>query len=164
MRARVAKALLARPAGLPAWAAMLEIHILSRATARGFGVPAPRLSWLSRERALREYADFTARCARMGDTDLPRLRRSAFDLGARVRQLAGLRDQDSLQRLVFLLYRGLGIAMRGALPGEIVMDKCYFSAVYTPGACAVMSRVDEGVIAGVMGEGRLRFARRITEG
>jgi len=65
---------------------------------------------------------------------------------------------------VFWLYRGIGIAVSGELPGKITLPGCFFSDYYTPSVCALMSNMDSGVVGGVMGGGRLFFSERITEG
>ena len=89
---------------------------------------------------------------------------SAFRLGNRVRKVTGLTEQEELQKLVFLLYRGIGVRMDGDLPGEILVKECYFSQQYSPWQCALMSCMDSGVIAGIFGGGKLTFTERITEG
>ena len=38
------------------------------------------------------------------------------------------------------------------------------SRIYTPEECALMSNVDSGMIAGILGGGSLTFSERITEG
>ena len=57
-----------------------------------------------------------------------------------------------------------GILMDGHLPGEIKVSSCYFSRFYTPEQCALMSYMDSGIIAGILGGGKIEFTERITEG
>jgi hypothetical protein len=62
-----------------------------------------------------------------------------------------------------LLYGILSIDFQGAPDGDIVINRCFFSRDYTPKTCALMSGLDEGVLAGLSGGGRLEFSARITE-
>ena len=90
--------------------------------------------------------------------------RDAARLGRRIRRISGLSSTSDLEKLIFMLYRNIGITMTGKLPGEITVSKCYFSHYYTPEQCRVMSYVDSGIISGILGGGRLTFSQRITEG
>lgn len=47
---------------------------------------------------------------------------------------------------------------------SVRMRSCYFSSVYGPATCALMSRMDEGLMAGLVGDGELVFSSRITQG
>ena len=93
-----------------------------------------------------------------------RLYREAYRTGSRIRRITGLAESRDTARLVFYLYRNLQISMEGQIPGEIHVADCYFSRMYTPTQCAVMSLVDSGIIAGLCGGGKLKFTERITEG
>ena len=84
--------------------------------------------------------------------------------GKLVRSLSGLETEEDLHRLLFSLYRGIGIDMRGEVSSGMVVKSCYFSREYTPRQCAVMSAMDSGIVAGLFGRGRLYFECRITEG
>ena len=90
--------------------------------------------------------------------------RDAARLGRRIRRISGLSSTSDLEKLIFMLYRNIGIEMTGSLPGEITVSKCYFSRYYTPEQCRIMSYVDSGIISGIMGGGRLKFSQRITDG
>ena len=87
-----------------------------------------------------------------------------YRTGERVRRLTGFTEKADLERLVFYLYRNIGILMDGHLPGEIKVSSCYFSRFYTPEQCALMSYMDSGIIAGILGGGKIEFTERITEG
>lgn len=165
--------------------ARIQLQILLRATARGFGRKG-RWILFSKD-PLKAYARFTEDClagnvaaetaghmepgiAGSGAAEAAnsrgreRLYQSAFRTGSRVRKVTGLAAPEDLQRLVFLLYRNIGITMTGQLPGEVLVSACYFSKVYTPQQCAVMSAMDHGIIAGICGPGTLQFTERLTEG
>ena len=139
----------------------LELQLLLNVTARGFGAAAKGIWFLPYERALREYAAFTAD---RENVDPARLRAAAFAAGRKIRRVTGLDDREDLERLIFALYRGIGITMTGRLPGEITVSSCYFGRFYTPERCALMSQADEGIIAGILGGGELTFTERISEG
>ena len=148
----------------PGWVICLELRVLCNTTARAFGVPERKLRTWSAEKALQEYAVFSAECLNAGGQDPARLYREAYRTGARVRRLTGFTEKRDLERLVFYLYRNLGIRMGGQLPGEVTVSRCYFSRFYTPEQCALMSHVDSGMIAGIFGGGKLEFSERITGG
>ena len=172
---------------LPGWFRRVELQILMNATARAFGVPGKRIRSLHWEKALREYAEFTAACTNAyieerksvlppsvppSDEEsksdvLPaaeRIYQTAYRLGAAVRRITGFREPADLRLLVFRLYAGIGIYLRGKLPGSFVVTDCFFSHFYSPEQCALMSAMDAGIIAGIFGGGRLEFSGRITEG
>ncbi len=148
----------------PEWLVCLEIQILLWTTARAFGVPGKRIHFRQAQTALQEYAAFTRTCMQTRKADPERLYREAYRTGSIVRRVTGFTRQQDRQQLTFYLYRNLRILMDGRLPGEVTVTGCYFSRFYTPGQCALMSNVDSGMVAGLMGGGRLEFSERITEG
>ena len=151
-------------------AASIQIQILMGTTARAFGVRSGQVWYLHSDKALRRYADFTVACMRgfEGKESAAglsrRLFQSAFRLGRRIRVITGFTTHEDQSRLVFFLYRTIGIFMTGRLPGEFTVAHCYFSRFYTPKQCALMSAMDAGIISGICGGGRLVFTERITEG
>jgi len=149
---------------MPSWLISLEIQILMNATARAFEQHTRQVWFCSSQEALRRYAAFTCKCIESGKGSPETIYRSAYKLGGMIRRITGLDKQDDLQKLVFLLYSGIGIRMDGCLPGEISVASCYFSCHYPPRQCALMSFMDSGVIAGIFGGGELAFSERITEG
>ena len=157
----------------PAWVVCLEIRILYNTMSRAFGVPEKKIPLWSAEallrggpagEALRDYAAYSARCLKRCKADPGRIYREAYRTGERVRRLTGFTEMADLERLVFYLYRNIGILMDGHLPGEIKVSSCYFSRFYTPEQCALMSYMDSGIIAGILGGGKIEFTERITEG
>ena len=175
----------------PAWVVCLEIRILYRTTARAFGVPEKKIPLWSAgqalrirdvrqalrtgfagqtlrngyaEQALRDYAAYSARCLMRCNADPGRIYREAYRTGERIRRLTGYTEKADLERLVFYLYRNIGILMDGHLPGEVTVSSCFFSRFYTPEQCALMSYMDSGMIAGILGGGKIEFTERITEG
>lgn len=148
----------------PEWVRRLEIRILMNLAAESFRRPRQSVAGLPADEALRTYAAFTAASMAETEADPRRLYDRAFRLGRRLRRLTGLKDPADLQRLVFWLYRNLGITLQGCLPGKITVPACYFSGFYSPAQCALMSHVDAGIISGLFGGGTLRFTERLTEG
>lgn len=146
------------------WGRRFQMQVLLNLAARSFDRKGKSLRHLSADEALEAYAAYTVECMQTGPADAERLYRNAYRLGARLRRITGLKDEKALQRLIFTLYRNLGITMQGSLPGNLTIPECAFSRWYTPAQCAVMSHVDAGVIAGVFGGGSLQFTRRLTEG
>lgn len=154
----------------PEFLSCIALQVLADATAEAFGRNKARLSRRSRARALAQYAAFTRMCMaaeaaeRKRSRGDDRLYRRAYALGRRIRRITGFTDLEELKRLVFYLYRIIGIRMSGRLPGEITVSSCIFSGMYTPAQCARMSQMDAGIIAGICGNGRLEFTERLTEG
>lgn len=142
----------------------IQLQLLADMTAEAFGCPKVRLSRLSAEDALNEYAMFTLSCMSMPDPDPEKVFAAAYSLGEKVRRISGLSAREDLGRLVFLLYRNIDIEMEGSLPGGVTVRSCYFSRLYSPGQCALMSVCDSGIVSGIFGGGSLRFTGRITEG
>lgn len=165
MRARFFRALLRRwERHTPETVRRAQLQILMGVTARAFRAPGQRLWTRPWGDGLRAYAEYTRAHSRDADVDPERLYALAYALGIKIRRVTGFRDAADLERLVFWLYQGIGIAMSGTLPGEIAVSGCYFSAFYAPEQCALMSHMDSGIVGGIMGGGKLRFTERLTEG
>jgi hypothetical protein len=143
---------------------------LFAATAAGFGCAAPAADGLPYDERLAAYARFTRdeaeRAIREGrdlaDIQL-RLRREAFALGRRLRDILGVEGPEALA-VARTLYRAIGIDFRGTPAGEVTVRRCFFRDFYTPDVCRLISALDEGVLAGLAGGGRLVFSQRLTEG
>ena len=145
----------------------LQCQILLNMTARAFGVPGRGIWMYAPGRALHEYMRFTVQCMEhSSDSSLRpvRLFRESYRVGDCIRAVSGFTDREDLQRLVFYLYRNIGIYLRGVIPGSLAFTECYFSRFYTPRQCHLMSYMDSGLIAGLFGGGHLTFTGRITEG
>jgi hypothetical protein len=150
---------------------------LFRASAAAYGRDMPRLSGLSREQCLREYARSTAEWTedvlrREGDyAELQgRLYRSAYRLGQTPGWLLCVQSVEDVMTLGSFLYGLLDIEFQGSTDGEITISRCYFSSFYSAEVCQVMSSMDHGLLAGLagrrspVGTGELVFSQRITEG
>lgn len=165
MRARLFRALLRRwERHTPEIVRRAALRILMRTTARPFRAQGKRLWTRSWKDRLQEYAEYTREHSLDPGVDPARLYALSYALGERIRRVTGFRDDADLRRLVFWLYQGIGISMSGELPGEITVSDCFFSDIYAPEQCRLMSSMDSGIVGGVMGGGRLVFTERITEG
>lgn len=138
----------------------LVVRALHRMTAKAMGVP-----YRPGRPALRAYADFTrAQALRTDAAAQDRMYRSARRMGSLIRRLCFVRTQEQARRILFWLYRNIGITLDGQCPGTVLVRSCYFSDFYTPELCRVMSAMDRGIFAGLLGGGELTFQTRITEG
>lgn len=144
---------------------------LIAATATGFGRAMPEVAGRSYDERLTIYARFTRdeteRAMREGQ-DLEgiqiRLRREAFVLGQRLRGILGVEGPGEALAAARPLYRAIGIDFRGTPTGEVTVCRCFFRDFYTPEVCRLASALDEGVLAGLAGGGRLVFSQRMTDG
>ena len=132
-------------------------------TAAAFGQPMPSVRGLSAEQTLHAFAEFTATA-----TDTPQLARRLYEVtvgpGRWLRRAFGVTSTQDVMDAAQVVYRLLGIDFDGDQRGEITIGACFFSRVYPPEACRVMSALDAGLLAGLSGGRRLEFAQRITDG
>lgn len=145
----------------------IEIQLLTNLTARALR-QKPRRTWtLPNDEALHAYAVFTRDQLQQSPPDDELLRRmtaEACTMGRLLRRVFFLRRQRDIEQFVVALYRGIGITLEGQLPGTLCFSRCFFSRYYTPEVCLAASALDEGIMRGLTGGGRLRFQQRITEG
>lgn len=144
---------------------------LYRATANAFRRAMPSVNKLSFEEQLQSYAVFTnvqAERALEHGENLSRLQarlhHNAHDLGQRLRERFGLKQMQEAMDLARILYRIIGIDFLGSSAGDITIERCYFSPFYSPQVCKLISALDEGLLAGLAGGGKLTFSQRITQG
>jgi len=144
---------------------------LFRATAAAFQCRPPSLAGLAASEALARYASFTAEHAQaaiLNGADLPALRSRlygrAFALGRCCGRAMGVRTVEQAMAAGRALYRTLEIDFLGDARGCLVINRCFFAQWYTADVCRVMSAMDHGVLAGLLGGGELVFHERITEG
>lgn len=155
---------------VPAFFKRRALRELFEATARAFGREMPPLKGLSFDQRLRQYATFTAQQAEEAlrgeevSALKARLRQNAYQLGAGLRKNFGITRMEEVMGLARILYRSIGIEFQGNPEGEITIRRCYFSHFYSPQVCQLISALDEGLLAGLAGGGRLSFSARISEG
>jgi hypothetical protein len=147
-----------------------ELGRLFALTAEAFDAPLPSLAGLSFDGMVGSYARWTGEQATGILADeiraaaiRARLRELSLAYGRRLGRLLGLRTRGQVMRAGRLLYRLIGIDFEGTEEGKIVIRRCAFSQFYTPAACALIAGLDDGVISGLSGGGRLEFDGRITE-
>ena len=156
---------------LPASLKKRRLGDLLDVTARAFGIAVPdipfrtsgearlALARLTREGASRVASDAAARAESMN-----RLRSGGAALGAKLKSDLGVRTRGDVMQAARLLYRAIGIDFRGTAEGEILISDCSFRSAYTPEICGIVSALDEGVLSGLAGGGRLAFTARLTDG
>ncbi len=153
---------------LPGVVKRRKLAQLLRRTAGAFGDAAPDVTGVPFDEGLRTFAALTTRwaedAARSDAGAADRLRATAREFGKEVRHALRIRTPADAMRAARLLYGMLGIRLEARVDGTLVIRRCYFADWYTPRVCALMSALDEGVLAGLAGGGQLAFASRITEG
>jgi hypothetical protein len=140
-------------------------------TAAAFQREAPSLEGLSHADILHRFALFTKGAAEeaiLAGRDLHaikgRLYRGAYALGRRLRKRLCVTSLEEALVAARIVYRTLDIDFRGNPRGEVTINRCFFSRFYSSQVCDLISALDEGVIAGLSGGGRIVFTQRITEG
>jgi hypothetical protein len=154
---------------VPGFIQKRKLEMLFEATAGAFGCAAPFTGGLSCDDKLKLYAQFTREQAdkalRQGKEleTRGRLFQNACRIGRQLKQDFKVSDTE-VMRAAALVYRMLNIDFQGGPEGQIVIRRCFFSAFYTGQVCRLISSLDEGLLVGLAGGGRLSFTRRITEG
>lgn len=144
---------------------------LFESTAEAFGVPTQAPPRASSGQLLDLYAMFTAEQAsialqsRRDVTPIrEKLHASAYTIGTRLRHELNITSTADAMAVARAIYGVLGIDFNGRSPGEVRIDQCFFSCFYSARVCRLMSALDQGLLAGLNGGGRLEFQKRITEG
>ncbi|MCX6560905.1 MAG: hypothetical protein NTZ26_10395 [Candidatus Aminicenantes bacterium] len=144
---------------------------LAERTARAFESSAPNLSGLSGEPARLAFARFTQEKAAGLQADPPararaeaRLREESVSFGRRLGSVLGVRTRADVLRAARLLYRSIRIDFAASASGGIRMTACSFAETYSPATCRTIAALDEGLLVGLAGGGRLAFTSRLTEG
>lgn len=147
------------------------VEELARRTARAFEAAAPDVAGRPFGDALRRYALFTRERADLvaaspegAARTRARLRTEAQEMGAALGRRLGVSSRAEAVRAARILYRALGVDLVATPGGSITVRACSFSATYTCRTCEVMAALDEGLFAGLLGEGHLAFTARITDG
>lgn len=156
---------------LPAALRRRGLEELARRTARAFEAEAPDLAGRPLGDALRRYALFTKERADLVAASpdgaaraSARLRSEAQEMGAALRRQLHVSSRSEAARAVRILYRALGVDLEATSGGSITVRACSFSTSYTCRTCELMAAMDEGLFAGLIGEGHLAFTSRITDG
>lgn len=146
-----------------------KLELLFTATADAFRTIRPSTRGLSFDDCLRSYAQFTREQAekaiQQGDGAVvqQRLFENAYRIGRQLKADFGVSFTEAM-KMGALIYRILGIDFAGEPGGDIVIRHCFFSTYYSSQVCRMISSLDEGLLVGLAGGGRLSFSQRITEG
>ena len=156
--------------GLPPFVRRRGIRRLFRITAEAFAAPLPPRLSPGTDRLLEEYATFTRDetgrlASRPADVEGVRegLRTRAKALGADLGRAFGVKTRRDGERLLSIVYQAIGIDL-SAEGGAVTVGRCGFAPFYDEETCRMISALDEGLMAGILGEGRLEFAERLTAG
>jgi hypothetical protein len=159
------------PHRLPSLARKGMLAELFKATADAFGCPLPVLDNSHYDEQLHAYALFTrnqAEKALQAKSDLAAVRKklyeNSFFLGKKIRKWFAVNTLEDVMEIGKLLYRTIGVEMKGKANGDMVMDQCYFSQLYSPAVCDLISSLDDGIFSGISGGRRVVFSQRLTEG
>jgi hypothetical protein len=143
---------------------------LFKATAEAFETTVPATRNLSHDECLKMYAQFTREQAdksiRQGKQleTQSRLFQNACGLGRQLKADFKVNTPEDVMRMAKLVYRILKIDFQGEPEGNITIKRCFFSAYYSSQVCRLISSLDEGLLVGLAGGGKLSFSGRITEG
>jgi len=156
---------------IPAFIRKKKIKDLFECTARAFECGIPDINGLSYEECLEKYALFTnaeaEKSIRRGDNlqiIKKRLYQNAFILGENLGKSFRVTTIEEVMKMSRILYNALKIDFHGNVRGDISIETCFFSKYYSSSVCEIISSLDEGIIAGLSGGGKLVFSERITEG
>ncbi len=148
----------------------LAVREVVKRTARAFDAPPPPLAGATLDEALGRLAAFTReeadRAQGRGSLEAARRRLGleGREMGARARRLLGVRSRADAMRAARVLYGILDVDFEGTPEGAIEVRRCRFSRHYASATCELISALDEGLLAGLGGEGTLRFRERLTGG
>jgi hypothetical protein len=144
---------------------------IGRLAADAFESEYPTWKKLSYPEQLGQFARFTKQEAEKAlasgvslQTLRGRLRDNARRFGRKIRRILRLTSPEEVMAAARILYRVIRIDLEGTSRGEIVVRKCFFSSVYSPRVCELISALDEGILAGLADGGELRFMERLSEG
>jgi hypothetical protein len=155
---------------IPQFMQKRKLGMLFEATAGAFQVASPSTSGLSYNDALKLYARFTKEQAhksiQQGDelAVQSRLFQNACQIGWQFRADFSINTEEEVMRMSALIYKLLKIEFQGEPQGHILIKRCFFSDYYSGDICRLISSLDEGLLSGLSGGGKLSFSQRITEG
>jgi translation initiation factor 2 beta subunit (eIF-2beta)/eIF-5 len=156
---------------IPSFMKKQKLAELVSLTAQAFGSQIPDLKNHNYEACLQQYALFTrAETERIIDDPIKResikkqLFKNAYQLGVKLRRDFRIKSIDESLTLSRILYRLIEIDFQSNFNGKIIIKKCFFSNWYTAEICDFISALDEGILTGISGGGKLSFSQRITDG
>lgn len=140
-------------------------------TADAFGSNVPCMEEISIDEILERYARFTREEAEKSierpeerEKVRERLYRNALAMGRELGSVYRIRSRRDALQMGRIIYKVLKIDFRGDGACGIVVKRCFFSSYYSAEVCALISAIDEGMMAGLTSGLKLRFIERITDG
>jgi hypothetical protein len=155
---------------IPGFIRKRQLDMLFKATAAAFRTAVPSTKGLSIDNSLKLYAEFTKEWAALATkggyaTQIqPALFENAYQMGRKFRSDFGLNSMPEVMKMSSVIYRLLKIDFSGEPQGNIVIRRCFFADYYSNDICRLISSLDEGLLAGLSGGGKLSFSQRLTEG
>lgn len=156
---------------VPTFLKKRELKKLFVLVSRVFKSDAPSIAGLSFEQSLKTFADYTERetvtaIERGDDMTLmkKKLFRGAYEFGECLGRILQVRNTGDVMKAGRLIYGTLGINFLGTPRGEVIINKCFFSGIYSARTCRIISSLDEGMMAGLSHGGTFMFSQRMTEG
>ncbi len=147
-----------------------KLEMLLDITADAFQVVSPSTAGLSYNNCLNLFARFTQEQALKSIQQgrelkvQSRLFQNAYRTGRQFKTDVNIKTPEEIMEMGRLIYKSLKIDFRGEPRGNIVIKRCFFSSFYSSNICRLISSLDEGLLTGLCGGGRLTFSQRITEG
>ncbi|WP_010249312.1 hypothetical protein [Acetivibrio cellulolyticus] len=145
---------------------MLELF---RLTADAFQCEPPDLRRLTFARILSEYALFTkVQAEGYFQSSLPldelkqRLYKNSYTYGQNLKKSFHIASREEAVAMLEVIYKLIEIDFKYE-QDKFIIKRCFFSKYYSKEACKLLSSLDNGLAAGLLG-GRLRFYQRIPEG
>jgi hypothetical protein len=154
---------------IPANIRKRKLEMLFKATADAFRVAVPSTRGISFNDCLKLYAEFTRKLAidsikQNKELEVKsRLFQNAYLIGQQLKRDFKVETPEVMQ-MGALIYKVLKIDFQGELGGDITIARCFFSTYYSSQVCQLISHLDEGLLAGLAGGGKLKFYQRLTEG
>jgi hypothetical protein len=155
---------------LPQFIQKRKLELLFDAAADAFQVATPSTRGLSYNNCLVLFARFTQeqtlRSIKQGSQIKvqSRLFQNACRIGRELKTDFHINTAEDVMRMGTLVYKLLRIEFHGEPQGNIVIKRCFFSSYYSSDVCRLISSLDEGLLSGLAGGGKLTFSKRITEG
>jgi hypothetical protein len=155
---------------IPQFVRKRQLGMLFKATAAAFRAAVPSTKGLSIDDSLKLYAAFTRERAALAikggyATEIqPALFENAYQMGRKFRSDFGLNTTPEVMKMSSIIYRLLKIDFSGGPQGNIIIRRCFFADYYSNDICRLISSLDEGLLAGLSGGGKLSFSQRLTAG
>lgn len=143
---------------------------LLRINSEAFRCEAPDIKELSYKESLSSYALFTKEQAenyinkRLPPDELKRnLSLNAYYYGRRLYKRYKIKSLKDAVRVLQMIYKHMGIDFECNEQGEFSMKRCFFSQYYNAASCELLTKLEEGLAAGLTGGAVINFQQRLTE-